>query len=78
MSTDPELLPLPHLDAEEAYLLLADVLTEVAAGRPDGHTCPHCGEGTLRCALEVERDRVEVSCPKCRLYFSGVLAGGYS
>lgn len=78
MPTEPELQPLPHLDAEEAYLLLADVLTEVAAGRPDGHVCPHCGEGSLRCTLDPDRDRLEVSCPKCRLYFAGVLAGGYS
>lgn len=76
-SAQSALLPLPGLDAEEAFLLLQDVLTEVSAGRIDGHRCPHCDGGTLQCAYDEARDRIAVTCPSCRLHFSGVLAGGY-
>lgn len=76
-SVQSGLLPLPGLDAEEAFLLLQDVLTEVSAGRTDGHRCPHCQDGTLACAHDATRDQITVSCPTCRLHFAGVLAGGY-
>lgn len=69
--------PAANLDPEEMLLALQDVLTDVAAGRPDGHTCPRCGEGALRCEHDEARGSVEVSCPKCRLHFEGVLSNGY-
>lgn len=61
-------------DPEEQFMLLQDVLGEVAAGRTDGHLCPLCDKGQLDCSVDEATDTVRLQCPHCRLLFTGVLA----
>lgn len=59
------------LDQDELLMMLADVLTDVAAGHEDGHRCPVCQGADLDC--KHEDGHVTVRCPGCRLDFSGWL-----
>ena len=54
---------------EEIFMSLQDVLTECAADRTEGHTCP-CDE---KAGLDCERDNgwIRVKCTQCRLKFDG-------
>jgi len=61
-------------DPEEQFMLLQDVLGEVAAGKTDGHLCPLCDKGQLDCSVDEATDTVRLQCPHCRLLFTGVLA----
>lgn len=56
MSTTP-------LDEEEILMELQDVLTQVAAGRVDGHGCPFSPDVALTC--EWDEGWVRVKCTAC-------------
>ena len=58
-------------DDEETMMALADVLTEVASGRVDGHRCPRCDKA-LDCN-EDDRGWLHVRCTGCGLRFDGML-----
>jgi len=48
---------------EEILMALQDVLTEVAAGRSDGHKCPFGQDAALDC--DYSDGWVRVGCPSC-------------
>ena len=59
---------------EEALILWQDVLDEIAAGRGDGMSCPHCSHRPL----EIERlpERItKVTCTSCKKFIEGRFAG---
>ncbi len=55
-----------------AYSQYEDILSEVLAGRTEGHKCPICVEGELECSGDEEH--VMIKCKKCGRYFEGTLA----
>lgn len=59
---------------EDAIILWQDVLDEIAAGRADSLTCPHC----KHTPLEVTQDgrTTRISCPNCKQYIEGVFSAG--
>ena len=61
------------LDPEELLMTLSDVLTDVAAGRLEGHRCPICQGADLVCAED--HGEVRVQCAHCRLDFVGYVNG---
>jgi transcription elongation factor Elf1 len=46
-----------------------DVLEEIYNGRPEGHSCPFCGQAGLE--VETEGFRLRVECKHCGEYFEG-------
>jgi len=56
----------------EGLAIYEDIVSEVLAGRVEGHKCPSCGEGELECTFD--GDHVKISCPRCGRYFEGMLA----
>jgi phage FluMu protein Com len=55
---------------EEDFILWQDVLDTIAAGRPEGLSCPFCKKGTLE-VEQGDRGRIRVSCPQCKKYIEG-------
>ncbi len=53
--------------AEELQSVLWDILHECVNGRPEGHHCPFCKEGTLTCTV-IEDVSVKMECAKCGKY----------
>jgi len=54
------------------YSLYEEIVSEVLAGRTEGHKCPVCVEGELDCSADDMH--VMLKCKKCGRFFEGMLA----
>ena len=50
-----------------------DVLDLIAAGRPEGLTCPFCQQGIIQ--IKTEGRVTKVTCPSCRRFVEGSFPG---
>ena len=55
---------------DDELIVWQDVLDEIAAGRPDNLSCPHCNHTPMR--VERTNNKTRISCPQCKRYVEGV------